>query len=155
MAAAGVFLPSDWSHEDRVLGTMMESAYTGASPLVEWPIGSSATAEPSRVLLDAPMKQFWQGRYSPDARWVSFVVVTLGPAGESPSSSWGSHRRAANGRRPGRRAAADHAPAGQAALVARRQDPLLPLPGPGRRLQPVGRACRPDRSALRWERPFK
>ncbi len=31
------------------------------------------------------MKQFWQARYSPDARWVSFVVLTLGPAGQNPA----------------------------------------------------------------------
>jgi Tol biopolymer transport system component/DNA-binding winged helix-turn-helix (wHTH) protein len=104
-----VFLPSDWSHEDRVLGTMMERAYTGPSPLVEWPIGSSAAAAPSRVLMASPMKQFWQGRYSPDARWVSFVVLTLGPAGENLALELGIASARSERATTWSRIAADHA----------------------------------------------
>jgi Tol biopolymer transport system component/DNA-binding winged helix-turn-helix (wHTH) protein len=104
-----VFLPSDWSHEDRVLGTMMERAYTGPSPLVEWPIGSSAAARPSRGLMAAPMKQFWQGRYSPDTRWVSFVVLTLGPAGENLALELGIASARSERATTWSRIAADHA----------------------------------------------
>ena len=104
-----VFLPSDWRHEDRVLGTMMERAFTGPSPLVEWPIASAAAASPSRVLLDSPMKQFWQGRYSPDARWVSFVVLTLGPAGENQALELGIAPARSERATTWSRIAADHA----------------------------------------------
>ena len=104
-----VFLPSDWSHEDRVLGTMMERAYTGPSALVEWPIGSSAATKPSRVLMDSPMKQFWQGRYSPDTRWVSFVVQTLGPAGQNQVLELGIASARSERTTTWSRIAADHA----------------------------------------------
>jgi hypothetical protein len=104
-----VFHPSAWRHEDRVLGTLMERAYTGPSSLVEWPIGASAAGGPSRVLLDVPMKQFWQGRYSPDARWVSFVVLTLGPAGGTPALELGIASARSERATTWSRVASDHA----------------------------------------------
>jgi Tol biopolymer transport system component len=74
----GAFMPSDWSIDDRaVLGTAMKTAYTGPAQLAEWPIGASQAVAPSRILLSSPTTQFWQGRYSPDHRWVSFVAVSL------------------------------------------------------------------------------
>ena len=39
---------------------------------------SLPAAAPSRVLLATGDKQFWQGRYSPDGRWVSFVAFDAG-----------------------------------------------------------------------------
>jgi dipeptidyl aminopeptidase/acylaminoacyl peptidase len=60
-----------------VLGAWTRPAYTGPASLVEWPVGPTPVAQPARVLLEASGKQFWQGRYSPDGRWVSFVVVSL------------------------------------------------------------------------------
>jgi Tol biopolymer transport system component/DNA-binding winged helix-turn-helix (wHTH) protein len=105
----GVFHPSVWAHQDRVLGTMQERAFTGPSPLVEWPIGSSASAGPSRVVMDAPMKQFWQGRYSPDARWVSFVVLPLGPAAGNPALELGVAPARSERATTWSRIAADHA----------------------------------------------
>ena len=103
------FLPSEWRHEDRVLGTMMEGAFTGPSPLVEWPIASSAADRPSRILLESPMKQFWQGHYSPDGRWVSFVVVTLGPGGENQVLELGIASARSERATTWSRIAADHA----------------------------------------------
>ena len=74
----GAFMPSEWSHDDRaVLGTYMRVAYTGAAQLAEWPIGTSAVTVPTRILLTSPTTQFWQGRYSPDHRWVGFTAVSL------------------------------------------------------------------------------
>ena len=100
-------MPTEWSHDDRaVLGTMMERAYTGPARLAEWPMARRQSAGPSRVLLDSPTTQFWQGRYSPDDRWVSFVAVNLAedspvelgiaPAHSRTAASWS-------------RVAADHA----------------------------------------------
>ncbi len=72
------FMPTDWSIDDRaVLGTAMKIAYTGPAQLAEWPIGGSQVDAPSRILLSSPTTQFWQGRYSPNHRWVSFVAVSL------------------------------------------------------------------------------
>jgi dipeptidyl aminopeptidase/acylaminoacyl peptidase len=74
---AGAVHPTDVRRDEQaVLGTWMPRAYTGRAALVEWPIGPSAVAEPRTVLLTGDRLQFWQGRYSPDGRWVSFVVVT-------------------------------------------------------------------------------
>jgi Tol biopolymer transport system component/DNA-binding winged helix-turn-helix (wHTH) protein len=70
---ASRLVPEDWRRDGQaVLGT----AY-GDHPasIVEWPVGASPATAPARVLLAMGSKQFWQGRYSPDGRWVSFVVL--------------------------------------------------------------------------------
>lgn len=84
--------------QQAVLASLMPRALTGSAALVEWPLGSGRVAEPSRVLLASSTRQFWQGRYSPDGRWVSFVVgdvadqgrLELGivPASATRASSW-------------------------------------------------------------------
>jgi Tol biopolymer transport system component/DNA-binding winged helix-turn-helix (wHTH) protein len=63
--------------EKVVLGTLERRAHSGRAPLVEWPIGPAASASPARVLVEAKDTQFWQGHYSPDGRWVSFVALNL------------------------------------------------------------------------------
>ncbi len=63
--------------ESALLGSTKHPIYAGPTGLVEWPLGLSAAAAPDHVLLSASRKEFWQGRYSPDGRWVSFVVVDL------------------------------------------------------------------------------
>jgi Tol biopolymer transport system component/DNA-binding winged helix-turn-helix (wHTH) protein len=74
----GAVVPDHWRRDDAaVLGTFLERAFTGPAALVEWPVGPSAAAGPSRVLLASMERQFWQGRYSPDGRWVSFVAHRL------------------------------------------------------------------------------
>ena len=62
------------------MATWMPVPYTGPAALAEWPIGSSAVTAPQRVLLETSSHQFWQGRYSPDGRWVTFVAVRLDDA---------------------------------------------------------------------------
>jgi Tol biopolymer transport system component/DNA-binding winged helix-turn-helix (wHTH) protein len=95
----GAFMPTDWSVDDRaVLGTAMKIAYTGPAQLAEWPTSESQVDAPSRILLSSPTTQFWQGRYSPDHRWVSFVAVRLdgdrpvelgiAPANSREAASW-------------------------------------------------------------------
>lgn len=85
-------LPTDWRRDNRaLLATFLQRSHTGPGALVEWPVDSSDAAAPSRILLESPSKQFWQGRYSPDGRWISFVVNNLerdGPleAGITPAT---------------------------------------------------------------------
>jgi dipeptidyl aminopeptidase/acylaminoacyl peptidase len=105
----GVFEPTGWSHDNRVLGTMLKRAYTGPGLLAEWPIGASAAASPSRVLLEDPTKQFWQGQYSPDARWVSFVALTLGAPRGSRAIEMGIAPARSDRARTWSRIATDHA----------------------------------------------
>jgi DNA-binding winged helix-turn-helix (wHTH) protein/dipeptidyl aminopeptidase/acylaminoacyl peptidase len=81
--SAGALHPFDVRRDDQaVLATWTRRANTGPAPLVEWPIGSSAVAAPRRVLLETSDSQFWQGRYSPDGRWVTFVVLGMNGEGK-------------------------------------------------------------------------
>jgi Tol biopolymer transport system component/DNA-binding winged helix-turn-helix (wHTH) protein len=71
-------IPTDLRRDEKaVLGTFMPRALSGPAPLVEWPIGPAASSAPARVLVEAKRTQFWQGHYSPDGRWVSFVALNL------------------------------------------------------------------------------
>jgi len=93
-----VLTPTDVRRDDAVvLETRRPPAFNGPAALVEWPIGPATATEPRRVLLESATKQFWQGHYSPDGRWVSFVAhglqrqgMELGivPAGASRASTW-------------------------------------------------------------------
>jgi Tol biopolymer transport system component/DNA-binding winged helix-turn-helix (wHTH) protein len=103
----GAFMPSDWSHDDRaVLGTAMKIAFTGSAQLAEWPTDGAQVVAPSRVLLSSPTTQFWQGRYSPDHRWVSFVALSLADDRPVELGIAPAHSRAAAA---WTRVAADHA----------------------------------------------
>jgi hypothetical protein len=74
----GAVHPTAVRRDDQmILGTWSRRAYTSNGMLVEWPIGPSAVSEPRRVLLNVEGRSFWQGRYSPDGRWVSFVAQAL------------------------------------------------------------------------------
>jgi WD40-like Beta Propeller Repeat len=44
---------------------------------VIWPIGPVMGARSERVLLESSGVNFWQARYSPDDRWVSFVAQRM------------------------------------------------------------------------------
>jgi len=55
-------------------------------------------AKPDRVLLSDPRRSLWQGRFSPNGRWVSFVAVDpdapgrtsvfIAPADGAPRDRW-------------------------------------------------------------------
>lgn len=80
--ASAIVLPTDLRPDDSaVLGTLMQQPYAGTGQLVEWPVERSPVTPPVRVLLQANDRSFWQGRYSPTGRWVSFVAVSLDESG--------------------------------------------------------------------------
>jgi len=90
------FLVSDWTRD----GTAILGNYFApiASParLALWP-SFTPSSKPERILMAASQASLFQGRYSPDGRWVNFVVARQGvqalelrvaPAGGAPSASW-------------------------------------------------------------------
>jgi Tol biopolymer transport system component len=70
--------PGDWRRDGQAVLCTLSGVHGSLASIVEWPIGASPAAAPSRVLLAMGDKQFWQGRYSPDGRWVSFVAFDVG-----------------------------------------------------------------------------
>ena len=49
--------------------------------LAIWPLGSTIATAPERILAESSDVNFWQARYSPDHRWVSFVAQRLHRSG--------------------------------------------------------------------------
>lgn len=73
--SASGLVPTDVRRDDRaVLGSWIRPGRKRPVSLVEWPTGAGTVPEPGRVLIDIPTKQVWQGKYSPDGKWVSFVA---------------------------------------------------------------------------------
>jgi Tol biopolymer transport system component len=96
-----VFLPMDWAPDGSgILGSYYNSPLTAGHPvrLALWPVAGKAGTAPRRILIDEPNLRIWQSRYSPDGRWISFVVdridrpgameMTVMPASGAPRRSW-------------------------------------------------------------------
>ena len=74
----GALLATDWSRDDSaVLGSWLERGDTGHTVLALWSLGPTMATGPARVLLASDGVNFWQARYSPDHRWVSFVAQPM------------------------------------------------------------------------------
>jgi Tol biopolymer transport system component len=58
--------PSDWSTDGL-------SILTGGRQLRTWPANASPARDESRVVLVPSEGNLWQGRYSPNGRWLTFV----------------------------------------------------------------------------------
>jgi Tol biopolymer transport system component/DNA-binding winged helix-turn-helix (wHTH) protein len=95
----GALVPTDVRNDGQaVVATSMPLPFTGPASIVEWPIAMTPATAPSRVLLDAKGMQFWQGRYSPNGRWLAFVILKMegegplemgvAPADGRPASTW-------------------------------------------------------------------
>jgi DNA-binding winged helix-turn-helix (wHTH) protein/Tol biopolymer transport system component len=76
--ARGAMVADDWAANDKaVLGPWIEQGYAGQTALAIWPIGPMMASRPERVILESSGVNFWQARYSPDYRWVSFVAQRM------------------------------------------------------------------------------
>ncbi len=77
-----VLLPSDWTRDGRaLLGSYLSPIYTGMARLELWPTENVTGTTSDRVLVEDAQARLWQGRFSPDGRWLSFVTQpTDGPA---------------------------------------------------------------------------
>ena len=74
----GAMLAHEWAPDDKaVIGSWAERGDSGETVLATWPIGPMMATRPERVLLESRGVHFWQARYSPDNRWVSFVAQRM------------------------------------------------------------------------------
>jgi DNA-binding winged helix-turn-helix (wHTH) protein len=74
----GGMVATDWAPDDKaLLGSWIEQGYPGQTALAIWPIGPMMATRPERVILESSGVNFWQARYSPDHRWVSFVAQRM------------------------------------------------------------------------------
>ena len=66
-------LPSGWTRDGQsILGAYL-APVEGDAVLALWP-SSNQSSKPERVLFAEAGVSLWQGRFSPDGRWISFVV---------------------------------------------------------------------------------
>ena len=95
----GGLLPHDWASDDKaVLGSWLEHGQMKHNVLAIWPIGPMMATRPERVILESSGVNFWQARYSPDNRWVSFVAkrmrnpgtveIGIAAAGSNRATTW-------------------------------------------------------------------
>ena len=97
----GGLLPHDWAPDDEaILGSWLEqhNREMNQNVLVIWPIGPMLATRPERGLLESSGVNFWQARYSPDNRWVSFVAqrmrnpgtveIGIAAAGSNRATTW-------------------------------------------------------------------
>jgi hypothetical protein len=93
-------MASDWTRDgNAVMGSYSrEQAGAGLVALAVWSMAGKMPEKPDRVLLEAPDRRFWQGNYSPDWRWISFVAERIDrpdtlemgviPASGAPANTW-------------------------------------------------------------------
>jgi Tol biopolymer transport system component len=75
-------IPSDWLPDDNaILASWSPSAASGWA-LTIWPT-SKLAERPGRILLADTRTSLWQGRFSPNGRWLSAVAVSLDNPGRS------------------------------------------------------------------------
>jgi serine/threonine protein kinase len=75
------FLVSDWTRDGTgILGSYFHPISSAAAPLALWS-SSTQSSKPDRILLANPAASLWQGRFSPNGRWVTFGVGRQGARG--------------------------------------------------------------------------
>jgi Tol biopolymer transport system component len=75
-SSKSLLVPTDWTADGHaVLGSYIAPAFTGVPKLVVRPIDPIG---PDRVLLGDPGRYLYQGRFSPDTKWLSFVFLNAG-----------------------------------------------------------------------------
>jgi hypothetical protein len=73
-----VLVPFDWTRDgNAILGSYITAVHTGHARLVLWPRENMPATTPERVVVERAGTNLWQGRYSPDGRWLSFSVQPL------------------------------------------------------------------------------
>jgi Tol biopolymer transport system component len=94
-----VFLATDWTRDGRaILGTYLAPPITGRAKVALWPKWNTTATAPERVLVQDAAANLWNGRFSPDGRWVSFTAQStaerarsrlfLVPAGGGTREEW-------------------------------------------------------------------
>ncbi len=72
------FQPHDWTGDGRaIMGAYSSPIYAGMARLELWTFSHPATLTSRRVLVKDEHARIWQGRFSPNGRWLSFVVESV------------------------------------------------------------------------------
>ena len=81
-SARFVMLATSWTPDRSALLGSYIAPVTTPTPavLAVWP-ASGVSSSPQRVLMAVPNASFWQGRLSPDGRWVAFILQKNGVSG--------------------------------------------------------------------------
>jgi eukaryotic-like serine/threonine-protein kinase len=97
-SSKAALLPMDWTPDrSAILGTYF-APIDAEARLALWP-ASHRSSTPQRILMSRPATNLWQGRYSPNGRWLAFAVgrpespgddleLIVAPAGGAPESQW-------------------------------------------------------------------
>ena len=75
--------PLDWTPDDAAVLASWAASRSGTWALTLWPATRGVAEKPERILLSDARGSLWQGRFSPNGRWVSFVVVDADAAGRT------------------------------------------------------------------------
>ena len=91
------FLPSHWTPDGTAILGSYYSPVLSEARLALWP-SSQSSSNPQRILLEQAGINLWQGRFSPNGRWVAFVAQRRGaieglrlmvaPAAGAPVAEW-------------------------------------------------------------------
>jgi Tol biopolymer transport system component len=95
LLTGGFFFPKYWTRRGDLLGLYQTDRW---SKLVLWTTTRTDASEPARVVASQPDANFWQPMYSPNERWLSFILQRNGsphgtemyvsPADGGPSDGW-------------------------------------------------------------------
>ena len=70
-------VPTGWTRDGRfILGSYASRPLTGNAKLAIWPVSPSPT-QAERVLIEEPRSSLWQGSFSPNGRWLTFLAHSL------------------------------------------------------------------------------
>jgi serine/threonine protein kinase/Tol biopolymer transport system component len=75
-----MFVPTDWSSDGKLLGSSRAGRDVA---LALWPINNPSANQPEQVLLARPGIHFWQASFSPNGRWLTFVLQRADRPGEN------------------------------------------------------------------------
>jgi serine/threonine protein kinase len=89
---------TDWTPDGSSVLASWSPRASAPWALTLWPALEQAKKEPDRILFADAALDLWEGRFSPNGRWVSFVAATrdnlersavmIAPAGGAPRAEW-------------------------------------------------------------------
>ena len=96
-SSESALLPCDWTRDGASIMGTYHAPIAADSRLALWP-ATTPSQKPARIVMAERGMNLWQPRYSPDGRWLAFVVTRAGsgeaaelmvsPAVGAPASRW-------------------------------------------------------------------
>jgi serine/threonine protein kinase len=69
--------PTGWTRDGRfIVGSYQSPAFSGRAKLAIWP-ASPSPEQTEHLLIEDPRSSLWQGSFSPNGRWLTFVSLPL------------------------------------------------------------------------------